>query len=63
MYNMQDSDKFYTYKHYKADDNTIFYIGKGKLDRCLHRTDRSKWWNNVVNKHGYYIIIDKINLT
>lgn len=63
MYNAQDSDKFYTYKHYKADDNTVFYVGKGKLDRCLHRKDRSQWWYNTVNKHGYYIIIDEINLT
>lgn len=59
----QEEDKFYTYLHYTKDTNVIFYVGKGKKDRCLQTNDRSEWWNNVVNKHDYYIVIESINLT
>ena len=59
----QQEDKFYTYLHKTEDEEEVFYVGKGRLDRCLHYLDRSEWWKHVVDKHGYYIVIDRINLT
>lgn len=53
--------KFYIYVHYTID-NVPFYVGKGNKNRCLHKSNRSKWWNNIVNKYGYYIEIKEINL-
>lgn len=53
--------KFYIYIHYTLD-NIPFYVGKGTKNRCLHKSNRSKWWNNIINKYGYYIEIQEINL-
>ncbi len=55
------NNKFYIYIHYTLD-NVPFYVGKGNKNRCLHKSNRSKWWNNIVNKYGYYIKIEEINL-
>ena len=44
---------FYTYAHYRADDNRIFYIGKGKGKRHANNKNRNKYWNHVVAKHGF----------
>ena len=54
--------KYYIYIHY-TPDNIPFYVGKGIKNRCLHKHSRSKWWNNMVNKYGYYIKIQEINLS
>lgn len=54
---------FYVYAHKKATDNTVFYIGKGKLYRAASKSGRSKHWHNIVNKHGYKIEILHKNLT
>ena len=44
---------FYTYAHYRADDNRIFYIGKGKGNRAYQTSARrNTYWNRVVKKHG-----------
>jgi hypothetical protein len=48
----QDEIKFYTYAHFKKDNSTIFYIGKGKKGREVVRQGRNKHWINTVNKHG-----------
>jgi hypothetical protein len=48
----QDEIMFYTYAHFKKDDSTIFYIGKGKKGRETVRQGRNKHWVNTVNKHG-----------
>lgn len=44
---------YYTYAHYTADTNKIFYIGKGCGYRFKVKSKRSKFWQNVVAKHGY----------
>lgn len=51
----------YVYKHTKKDNNIVFYIGIGKyISRAYSNKGRSKHWNNVVNKHGYFVeIIEK----
>lgn len=44
---------FYTYAHYTADTNEIFYIGKGTGKRFNQKANRNRWWHNKVNKHGF----------
>jgi hypothetical protein len=48
---------YYTYGHYRADSNKLFYIGKGKGNRAYEKDSRSGYWKNIVNKHGYSIEI------
>ena len=44
---------FYVYAHYTVDTNKLFYIGKGKNKRYLDKSQRNKYWKNVVDKHGF----------
>lgn len=55
-------NKFCVYAHTKPD-GTIFYIGKGLKRRSKETRLRNKYWQNVVNKHGYNIVILADNLT
>lgn len=50
---------FYTYAHYRASDNAIFYIGKGSGKRAttLSAIHRSLHWNRVKEKHGVKVEI------
>lgn len=32
---------FYTYKHLTLDEKELFYVGKGKNNRCLDIADRN----------------------
>lgn len=50
---------FYTYAHYRATDNSIFYIGKGSGKRAheLRQTQRSTHWSRVKEKHGVKVEI------
>ena len=46
------------YKHTTLDTNEIFYIGIGtKIIRAYSKRNRTKFWFNVVNKHGYKVDI------
>lgn len=47
---------FYVYVHRRADDNRIFYVGKGKRDRATSR-QRNQYWKRIVALHGYTIEI------
>jgi hypothetical protein len=47
--------KYFVYIHYRADDSTPFYVGKGSNKRDRVRAQRSQWWKSIVRKHGYYI--------
>lgn len=46
---------YYVYLHRRADDNEVFYVGKGKGHRAKRTADRSAWWHRVVAKHGIVI--------
>lgn len=54
---------YYIYLHVKSTDLKPFYIGKGNGRRCFSKQSRSNHWNNIVNKHGYDIILIEENLT
>lgn len=56
------STKFYCYAHRTADTGHIFYIGKGHGDRAYSK-QRSRYWHNKANKHGYTIEIIATGLT
>jgi len=51
------------YQHRKLDTNEIFYIGIGNIKRPYNKRMRSKFWNRIVNKHGYVIEIIHTNLS
>lgn len=54
---------YYVYAHINPFTGHIFYIGKGKGDRCksLHR--RSERWHNYIRKYGCVIHILEDQLT
>lgn len=49
--------EFYTYAHYRANETTPFYIGKGSGQRAYATSGRSEYWNRVVKKHGLRVEI------
>lgn len=45
---------FYVYLHRRKDNNQVFYVGKGRLDR--HKRSRAyKTWKSVVDEAGGFI--------
>jgi group I intron endonuclease len=44
---------FYTYAHYNPITNEIFYIGKGIGKRYTEKSNRNRYWHNIVNKYGF----------
>ena len=53
---------FYVYLHRRKTDNKVFYVGKGKNNRAFDKTNRSRWWKNVVDKHGVEVEVVFDNL-
>lgn len=51
------------YRHITLDTNQVFYIGIGKVSRPKSKNNRNKFWQHVVNKHGYYSEVLKDNLS
>jgi hypothetical protein len=54
---------YYVYLHRRLDDNSVFYVGKGKKRRAWVKKSRNKHWKHIVEKHGYSVEIYKGNLT
>ena len=50
---MKDDLGMVVYKHRKASDGSVFYIGIGDSKRPSCRRDRNNHWNNIVKKHGF----------
>ena len=46
---------FYVYLHHRADDGSVFYVGKGCGDRACLINSRGEWWSRVYKKHGRII--------
>lgn len=59
----EEKDNFYVYLHRKKDNDSIFYVGKGKDKRYKSISGRNSHWNNTVLKHGWYstIVQNKLN--
>lgn len=55
--------KYYVYKHSKASNWEVFYIGKGHGKRAWRKVDRSDWWHKTVSKHGLKVEIIQDNLS
>lgn len=53
---IKNTNKWICYLHIKPDGE-IFYVGIGNSKRPYSKGKRSKFWHNVVNKHGYSIKI------
>lgn len=52
---MSPERKFYVYVHRKASTGDVFYVGKGIKGRASAKCGRSKFWHNIVAKHGIVI--------
>lgn len=49
---------YYVYVHRRLSDMSVFYVGKGVLNRAWNKTSgRSQHWKNIANKHGVYVEI------
>jgi hypothetical protein len=56
--------KYYVYCHFRADNNQLFYVGKGSGKRAFLSSKRNKYWHNVVNKcNGFTVEILAKELT
>ena len=60
--NKEESREFYVYKHIRKDNNTCFYVGKGKGGR-IYKPKRNKHYNRIRKKYGCYVVKIKENLT
>ena len=50
-----ENKRYYVYVHRKMTNNEIFYVGKGCGSRAWNSHGRNKYWQNIVNKHGYSV--------
>lgn len=53
------SKPFYVYRHRRATDGRVFYVGKGKGQRAYKKSSRNRHWQNIVAKHGFTVEIVK----
>lgn len=56
----------YVYRHRRASDKSVFYVGKGNRDRAWQLTKacgRSKYWLSTARKHGVIVEIVKESMT
>ena len=53
---------YYVYQHRRDDTGEIFYVGKGKRNRCFS-LNRNQHWKNITNQTSYTIEILFDNLS
>lgn len=46
---------YYVYMHKRKDNGLIFYVGKGRNNRCNVKTHRNKDWFRVVTEAGGFV--------
>lgn len=52
------------YRHIRLDNNEVFYIGIGvSKKRAYEKSNRNKYWSNIVSKTEYEVDILKKDLT
>lgn len=56
-------DEFCVYFHINPLKNEIFYVGIGNVKRPYVKSNRRKFWKNIVNKYGYIVDVVHINLS
>ena len=58
--------RHYVYLHLRNDTGEVFYVGKGSLrsrqraqvcERAHSAKRRSRWWQSIVSKHGYTVVV------
>lgn len=55
-------DKYYVYFHRRLDNNQVFYVGMGNGYRLKAKSNRNRYWKNIVKKHGYIVEKIEVNL-
>lgn len=58
-----DPDRFYVYRHRKADTGRVFYVGKGSGRRAWSIHQRNKKWKSIASAHGVIVEILMCGLT
>ena len=53
---------YYVYEHIRLDNNTCFYVGKGRGKRYKYKS-RNEHHDRVANKYGMKSVIIKDKLT
>ena len=59
---INENREFYVYKHIRLDNNTCFYVGKGKGKRC-NNPSRNYHHDNICERYDYEVVKVKENLT
>lgn len=58
---MEDNN-YYVYEHIRNDNNTVFYVGKGRGQRA-YNSRRNSHHDRIVDKYGFTVNIVKDNLS